>query len=209
MGKKLSRHKQKQLIMLFVAGATARTSGELVNVHRNTATRYFRRIREKIAEQPQTPPLMGQVEIDESYFGGMRKGRRGRGCSKIPVLGMIARNGKVAATVIPNAGADVIIPIIRENVVTGSTIYTDKWRGYRPLARCGYEHLTICHARHFALGHIHVNSIENFWSQAKRHLRRFNGIPPQTFPLFLAECVWRFNNPSPRRQIAIIRNLLL
>ena len=195
--------------MLFVAGSTARTSAELVGVHRHTATRYFRRIRERIATLPPPAPLMGHVEIDESYFGGIRKGRRGRGSqNKVPVLGMIARGGEVAAVIIKNASADVLIPIIRKNVVSGSVVYTDKWRGYCSLPEYGYHHATICHAQNFAVGNIHVNGIENFWSQAKRHMRRFNGIPPQAFPLFLAECVWRFNNPSPRRQVMQVQHLM-
>jgi transposase len=47
----------------------------------------------------------------------------------------------------------------------------------------------------------HINGIENFWNQAKRHMRRFNGIPAKHFPLFLKECEWRFNNPNPKTQL--------
>ena len=39
----------------------------------------------------------------------------------------------------------------------------------------------------------HINGIENFWNQAKRHLHRFNGIPREHFHLFIKECEWRFN----------------
>jgi transposase len=46
----------------------------------------------------------------------------------------------------------------------------------------------------------HINGIENFWNQAKRHLRRFNGIPAAHFPLFLKECEWRFNTPQAKQQ---------
>ena len=44
-------------------------------------------------------------------------------------------------------------------------------------------------------GH-HINGIGNFWSQAKRLLRRFNGIPKDSFYWFLKECDWRFNGGS-------------
>ena len=40
-----------------------------------------------------------------------------------------------------------------------------------------------------------------FWNQAKRHMRKFNGIPKAHFGLFLKECEWRFNNPSPQAQL--------
>jgi transposase len=48
--------------------------------------------------------------------------------------------------------------------------------------------------RGYAQGRAHINGIENFWSQAKRQLRRYNGIPRRSFHLFLAECEWRFNH---------------
>lgn len=51
-------------------------------------------------------------------------------------------------------------------------------------------------------------SIENFWNQAKRHIRKFNGIPKEHFELFLKECEWRFNIGSPRLLLANLKNLL-
>ena len=51
---------------------------------------------------------------------------------------------------------------------------------------------------HFAENHNHINGIENFWNQAKRHLRKFNGIPKEHFELYLKECEWRFNNSELR-----------
>ncbi len=52
----------------------------------------------------------------------------------------------------------------------------------------------INHSTHFAERQNHINGIENFWNQAKRHLRKFNGIPKAHFELYLKECEWRFNN---------------
>ncbi|WP_288550322.1 transposase, partial [uncultured Brachyspira sp.] len=53
----------------------------------------------------------------------------------------------------------------------------------------------------------HINGIENFWNQAKRHLRKFNGIPKEHFHLFIKECQFRFNNPKVEKQLEIIYNL--
>ena len=67
-----------------------------------------------------------------------------------------------------------------------------------------YEYLThyrINHSKLFANGKNHINGIENFWNQAKRHMRKFNGVPKAHFGLFLKECEWRFNNPSPQAQL--------
>jgi transposase len=64
-----------------------------------------------------------------------------------------------------------------------------------------FKHYRINHSKLFADRHNHINGIENFWNQAKRHLRKFNGVPRQHFELFLKECEWRFNTPSPKAQL--------
>ena len=94
---RLSQSKQQKLIELFVAGVTARTAAELVGTHRNTAAYYFRRLRLLIYQNSTHLEMFdGEVEADESYFGGHRKGKRGRGAAeKAPVFGLLKRNGKV------------------------------------------------------------------------------------------------------------------
>ncbi len=93
----LSQHKQNKLIELFVAGVTARTASELVNVNKNTAAYYFHRLRLLIYQtSPHLEMFEGEIEANESYFGGTRKGKRGRGAvGKVAVFGLLKRNGKV------------------------------------------------------------------------------------------------------------------
>ncbi len=132
---KLSWYKQSRLIELFVAGSTARTAASLVCVNKTTASYYFHRLRLLIYENSQDPGLFkGEIEVDESYFGGTRKGKRGRGTgSKVPVFGLLKRNGKVYACIIPNAKAHILIPIIREKVKPDSIVYTDSFKSYNAL----------------------------------------------------------------------------
>ena len=78
---RLSKQNQERLIEHFVAGTTARCAAELVGVNRKTAAYYFQRLREVIAlhmEQEAQEVFDGEIELDESYFGGVRKGKRGR-----------------------------------------------------------------------------------------------------------------------------------
>lgn len=59
--------------------------------------------------------LDGEVEVDESYFGGQRKGKRGRGATgKVAVFGLLKRNGKVYTVAVPNTQTATLLPIIRE-----------------------------------------------------------------------------------------------
>ncbi len=101
---RLSQHKQNKLIELFVAGVTARTAAELVNVNKTTAAYYFHRLRQLIYQNSLHLEMFeGEIEADESYFGGARKGKRGRGAAgKIAVFGLLKRNGKVYTVAVPN-----------------------------------------------------------------------------------------------------------
>ena len=196
---------QHKLIEHFVAGTTARCAADLVVVNHKTAAYYYHRLREIIAyklSQESDEFLSGEIEVDESYFGGHRKGKRGRGAAgKVPVFGILKRGGKVYTKVIPDAKSDTLMPIIREKVMPDSIVYSDYWRGYNVLDVSEFKHYRINHSKLFADRHNHINGIENFWNQAKRHLRKFNGVPKEHFPLFLKECEWRFNNPKPQSQL--------
>ena len=57
--------------------------------------------------------MTGEIEVDESYFGGVRKGKRGRGAAgKVPVFGLLKRGGRVYAVTIPNARSETLLPIL-------------------------------------------------------------------------------------------------
>ena len=102
----------------------------------------------------QTSIFSGEVELDESYFGGQKKGdERGRGVSnRVPVFGILKRDGKVYTQVIRNASKSEIHPIIRHLVGNESTIYTDKWRAYDGLLVLnGYKHYRSIIQRRWAV----------------------------------------------------------
>ena len=208
---KLRKNKQLELIKYFVAGTTARTAADLVGIHRNTAVRFFHKLRERIAhkQQERIQQFCGHIELDESYFGGARKGKRGRGASgKVAVFGILKRGGKVYTQVISTAKTDTLMPIIREKIAPDSIVYTDSWRAYNALDVSEFKHYRINHSKQFVDKHNHINGIENFWSQAKRSLRKFNGIPKTHFNLFLKECEWRFNIGSPMALLADLKKIL-
>ena len=68
-----------------------------------------------------------------------------------------------------------------------------------------FHHFRINHSKLFADRHNYINGIENFWNQAKRHIRKFNGVPKKHFELFSKECGWRFNNSDRSRQLSLLR----
>jgi transposase len=208
---KLTRYQQLRLMEHFVAGTPARTAADLLGVHRNSAIRFFHKLRCAIAskQQNRAAQFCGEIEIDESYFGGVRKGKRGRGAAgKVIVFGLLKRGGKVYTLPVENVKRDTLLPVIQRKVRPDSVVYTDGHTAYNALDVSEFTHFRINHSREFVDKHNHINGIENFWNQAKRHLRKYNGIPKQNFELFLKECEWRFNEGSPKQLLEDLKIIL-
>ena len=195
---KISRYKIKKILKLFCEDLPATKSAKILALNRKTIDRYYNIFREKIVKYAnlQHDPSKGEFEMDESYFGAHRvRGKRGRGAAgKIPVFGILKRNGKVIVSIVKNCSKEELLPIIKGEVLEGSTIYTDGWKAYDSLILNGYDHYRIFHSHNeFARGKNYVNGIESFWSFAKRRLAKFNGIVSHKFLLYLKESEARFN----------------
>ncbi len=109
-----------------MAGTTARVAGALAGVNRKTAAYYYHRLREVITYElasKEEEVFGGEIEVDESYFGGRRKGKRGRGAAgKVPVFGLLKGGGQVYTKIIPDASSDTLPPLIVRKVVPDSIV---------------------------------------------------------------------------------------
>lgn len=194
---KLSKSTQKKLLQFFVLEVTARAAADILGIQPNSAILFYRKIRQVIAyhlELQADEVFDGSVELDESYFGGQRKGKRGRGAvGKVAVFGILKRHGRVYTIVVENTKQDTLLTVIKRKIMPDSIVYTDCYKSYDVLDVSGFTHQRINHSQLFADRQNHINGIENFWNQAKRVLRKYNGIDRQSFPLFLKECEFRFN----------------
>lgn len=118
---RLSKVKQERLLEYFVEEVRERCAANLIRVNPKTAAYYFHYLREIISHQIELEIqeiVGGEIEVDESYFGGTRKGKRGRGAAgKVPVFGLIKRGGRVYTKIIPNASSDTLLPIIQQKVI--------------------------------------------------------------------------------------------
>lgn len=209
---KLRTSKIRKIIKCFALGLTSVQTAKYVGVNRHTVDRIFQIIREKIAHyQEATQDLFhGEVELDESYFGGKRKYERGRSTkSKIPVFGLLKRKGKVYTQIVPDVSRKTLMKIVRTKVVPDSVVYTDSWRSYDSLIIDGYKHFRINHSKHFARSkRNHINGIESFWSYAKRKLIKHYGIPPKRFYFYLKEQEFRFNHRKHQNLAKLIEKIL-
>ena len=188
---------------------TARSAADMLEIQAITGILFYRKLREIIAyhlAQEAHEIFDGAVELDESYFGGARKGKRGRGAAgKVAVFGILKRAGKVYTKVVNDTKTATLMPLITRKIAPDSVVYTDCYRSYNALDVSDFYHERINHSTLFANGKNHINGIENFWNQAKRVLRKYNGIPKESFPLFLKECEFRFNYGSPKQQLKILK----
>ena len=96
---KLTAYQQKRLLEYFVLEVTARSAADMLQIHPNSAALFYTKVRLLITKQLALDAQQrfdGNIELDESYFGGVRKGKRGRGAAgKVIVFGILKRGGRV------------------------------------------------------------------------------------------------------------------
>jgi transposase-like protein len=174
-------------------------------------TAWFMLHRVRLGMQSETfQKLRGEVEADETYFGGKPRYRRPRAAymqkhggrteepiksyEKTAVFGMRERGGKVRALVVPDNKMLTLFMRLRDNVERGATLYTDAWSGYIG-ARHSWIHRVINHKLEYVRGEVHTNTIESFWSVLKRTIKGTYICPrPKHLPAYLDEQVFRFNS---------------
>lgn len=185
------------LIKLFELSTSARKASQEVHLNYKTTLRAYDILRRILVEElaRNDEVLKGELEADEAYFGGKRKGNRGRGAGgKTIVYGILERGGKVSVNIVQDVSAESLMTETIKRVRRGSIVYTDKWRGYDSLMFCGYKHLNIDHRYKFKQGKVYINGIEGFWSFAKERLIKHHGISRQKFLFYIKEMEWRYNN---------------
>jgi len=183
-------------VKLFELDTSANAAKKQLGVSYNTVYGIFDLIRKAISSiDLEQFSFSGEFEADESYFGGKRRGKRGRGASgKVPVFGILERGGKVRVEVVKDVRGETLLEMTIKKVKRGNLIYTDRFRSYNGLITYGFRHRRIDHGKQFANGKVYINGIEGFWSFAKERLMKYHGVKPDNFPLYLKEMEFRYNN---------------
>ena len=186
-----------EILYYFYLEISARKTARELNLNYRLVHRRFMQFRRLIADycNNETQKLNGELELDESYFGGKRKGKRGRGANnKTIVFGILERKGRVHTVIVPDVSADTLMGAIKEKTNKGSVFYTDDWKSYNSLEQYG-KHNIIKHSQdEFAKEKNHINGIEGFWSFAKERFHKYHGINKNNYPMYLKEMEFRYNN---------------
>ena len=208
---RISEAKFREIIRYFALDLEAKKIAKLTKISRPTIIKILQKIRERMAEFcDQQAKFSGVIEVDESYFGARRvRGKRGRGAGgKIPVFGILKRDGKVFTKIVKGCSRKDLLPIIRGKICEGSTINSDGWKAYDGLILDGFKHHRVHHSKdEFARGKSHINGIEGFWGVAKVRLAKFRGIHKKHFFSHLKECEFRFNFRNNNLYVIILKIL--
>jgi len=178
-------------------GISAKQLERELGVTYKTAWRMFKLVRSLMSEC--VNPLTGMVEVDETYIGGKRAGKRGRGAAgKTVVMGMIERNGNAITQVIPDVKAKTLLPMIEARVAKEgkTTIFTDELKSYNRVEKLGYGHEIVQHAaKQYVRGIVHVNTCESLWSTIKRGIDGVNhSVSPLYLQSYLDSYIYRYNH---------------
>ena len=176
-------------------GISAKQIERETGVTYKTAWRMFKQVRTLLGET--NPIFTGEVEVDETYIGGVRHGKRGRGAEgKVAVIGIVQRQGRVMATAVPDVKRSTIVPFVTKNISPDAVLYTDEFPSYDHITRFGYKHKRIQHsAKVYVAGQIHTNNIENFWSLVKRGISGvYHAVSPKYLQSYLNEYTFRYNH---------------
>jgi len=188
-------------------GISAKQIQRETGVTYKTAWRMFRQIRSLMSDSELE--LEGPtVEVDEAYYGGVRKWKRGRPMrgdkKKTPVVAVVQRGGKAVARVVDHVTSKNLLGTIRKHVAPGSVIYTDDFNIYRNIPKMkgsqgrplNFTHHSVRHrsGQYVRDGHIHTNSVEGFWSLVKRGIGGvYHSVSPQYLQSYLDEYTFRYN----------------
>lgn len=192
-------------------GVSAKELQRQLGVTYKTAWRMGHEIRKHMATIDGEDSLSGIIEVDETYVGGKRKGKRGRGADgKTVVFGMLERDGKVMTKIVPDAKTRTLQPHIFENIEQGSEIQSDEWWAYKGLHNKGYIHQTVEHgAGEYARDGVHVNGLEGYWSLLKKGIRSTHiHVSPDYLANYAKEFECRYNSrKNPNQMIFDLLNV--
>ena len=219
-GKHLSAKQWLWGMYLFVGGCSTREIGTELAVTLKAAQRLVRLLQLSLITVRYRFMLRGKVEFDEVYLIGGLKGQAGKikleraprkrgkrqpgrgtwASDKVPILGLVDRQGQIYLVPCANVQTETIQFLIEYLTDQGATVYTDSYNIYNFLQRVGYHHQRVNHSQgEYARGQVHVNTVEGLWSLLRDHLRVHRGVSKLYLPLYVMRFEFLVNHRGQNR----------
>jgi transposase-like protein len=159
----------------------------------NTAWQWLHKLRRAMV-RPNRDRLKGVVEVDETYVGGAKPGKRGRGAAGKALVGIAVEiietedkevMGRIRLRHLKDASGDSLIPFIQDVIQPKSTVRTDDWLGYSTMSGFTHEVVSANELEHTHL----VAALLKRWL-----LGTYQGaVRPSHLSYYLDEFTFRFN----------------
>jgi transposase-like protein len=174
-----------------------------------TAWSWLHKIRRAMV-RPERARLTERVEADETYVGGPKPGKPGRGAAgKTKVAGAVEtdrgdakgrRLGRLRLAVVPDVSARSLGDFLGRNVARPATIATDGWSGYAGLDTAGYGHEPLNLSATWGDAALRLPAIHLVFGLAKRWLlgTHHGAVRQKHLPAYLDEFVFRFNRRTAK-----------
>lgn len=165
--------------------------------------------------RPGRDKLAGEVEVDESYVGGVATGKRGRGAGKKVIAAIAAekdgaRIGRIRIARIANIEAVSLEAFIEETIEPGAVILTDGYGGYNGVDELGYTHYPTAISSTGDPAHVVMPRVHLVASLLKRWLlgTHQGAVRPQHLDDYLSEFTFRFNRRTSNHRGLLFYRLL-
>jgi len=172
-----------------------------------TAWTWLHKLRRAMV-RPEQDRLAGLIEVDETYIGGEQPGKRGRGAAGKTLVAVAVQDraeggiGRIRLGIVPDASQESLVGFVHQAVEPGSTVRSDEWAGYQPLAGAGFEHV-IVRSHELKIAHLVISLLKRWLGGTLQ-----GAVSPEHLAYYLDEFTFRFNRRmSTHRGLLFLRLL--
>jgi transposase-like protein len=172
-----------------------------------TAWAWLHKLRRAMV-RPGRDQLLGTVEVDETYIGGEKPGKRGRGAIGKTLVAIAVEDkaykgiGRIRLSTIQDASSASLNTFVQQSIASGSTLRTDDWAGYSALKSLGYSHMVVGSTA-LKLAHLVVSLLKR-WLMGTHQ----GAVSPEHLAYYLDEYAFRFNRRTSNHRGKLFYRLL-
>lgn len=180
----------------------------------DTAWSWLHKLRRAMV-RPGRDQLTREIEVDETYVGGVGTKVRGRGAKRKTIVAIAAEvrgrgPGRIRMAQIPDLSALSLRGFVKDNVRRGSELRTDAWSGYNGIEVMGYGHIVTNISdtgdpAHVVMPRVHrvASLLDRWWLGIHQ-----GAIRPSHLDYYLDEFTFRFNRRTSKARGLLFYRLM-